>query len=107
MKQTALPAIVASYDWDWRKAERHFLPGQHDKVVGVAQQALDLDPVSLRANSHLGLALYRGLEARRSVTTIPRKGRVIPARNYRLQDCRLTDPASNPHDRVTMFFSLV
>jgi hypothetical protein len=90
MKQTALPAIVASYDWDWRKAERHFLPGieskpryatahewcseylsrigQHDKVVGVAQQALDLDPVSLRANSHLGLALYRGLEARRSVT---------------------------------------
>jgi hypothetical protein len=28
-------------------------------------------------------------------------------RNYRLQSCGLTDPAANPHDRFTMFFSLV
>ena len=78
---TSLGAITAGYDWDWAKAERHFARaielkpryatahewyseylswvGQHDKAIRVAQQALDLDPVSLRANSHVGLALYR------------------------------------------------
>ena len=78
---TSLGAITAGYDWDWAKAERHFVRaielkpryatahewyseylswmGQHDKAIRVAQQALDLDPVSLRANSHVGLALYR------------------------------------------------
>ena len=33
--------------------------GHHEKAIHAAQQALDLDPVSLRANSHVGLALYR------------------------------------------------
>ena len=78
---TSLGAITAGYDWDWAKAEGHFVRaielkphyvtahewyseylswmGQHDKAIRVAQQALDLDPVSLRANSHVGLALYR------------------------------------------------
>ena|SRR5215204_3915588 len=78
---TSLGAITAGYDWDWAKAERHFVRaidlkpryatayewyseylswiGQHDKAIRAAQQALDLDPVSLRANSHVGLALYR------------------------------------------------
>ena len=88
---TSLGAITASYDWDWAKAERHFLRaidlkpryatahewyseylswmGQHDKAIREAQQALDLDPVSLRANSHVGLALYR---ARRYKAAIER-----------------------------------
>jgi DNA-binding winged helix-turn-helix (wHTH) protein/TolB-like protein/cytochrome c-type biogenesis protein CcmH/NrfG len=78
---TSLGAITAGYDWDWATAEGHFVRaielkpryttahewyseylswmGQHDKAIRVAQQALDLDPVSLRANSHVGLALYR------------------------------------------------
>ena len=78
---TSLAAITAGYDWDWAKAERHFARaielkpryetahewyseylswmGQHDKAIRVARQALDLNPVSLRANSHVGLALYR------------------------------------------------
>ena len=78
---TSLGAITAGYDWEWEKAERHFLRaidlkpryatahewyseylswmGRHHKAIHVAQQALDLDPVSLRANSHVGLALYR------------------------------------------------
>ena len=78
---TSLGAITAGYDWNWAKAERHFARaielkpryatahewyseylswvGQHDKAIRVARQALDLDPVSLRANSHVGLALYR------------------------------------------------
>jgi tetratricopeptide (TPR) repeat protein len=78
---TSLGAIIGSYDWDWAKAERHFLRaidlkpryatayewyseylswmGRHDEAIRAAQQALDLDPVSLRANAHVGLALYR------------------------------------------------
>ena len=78
---TSLGAITASYDWDWAKAEGHFVRaidlrpryatahewyseylswmGRHDQAIRVAQQALDLDPVSLRANSPVGLALYR------------------------------------------------
>ena len=77
---TSLGAIIASYDWEWAEAEKHFLRaidlnpryatahewyseflswmGQHDRAVRAARQALDLDPVSLRANSHVGLALY-------------------------------------------------
>ena len=78
---TSLGAIIAGYDWEWAKAERHFLRaidlkpryatahewyseylswmGQHDKAIRAARQALDVDPVSLSANSHVGLALYR------------------------------------------------
>ena len=78
---TSLGAITASYDWDWAKAEGHFVRaidlkpryatahewyseylswmGRHDQAIRAAKQALDLDPVSLRANSHVGLALYR------------------------------------------------
>ena len=78
---TSLGAITASYDWDWAKAEGHFVRaidlkpryatahewyseylswmGRHDQAIRAAQQALDLDPVSLHANSHVGLALYR------------------------------------------------
>jgi DNA-binding winged helix-turn-helix (wHTH) protein/TolB-like protein len=78
---TSLGAIIASYDWEWAEAEKHFLRaidlkpryatahewyseylswmGHHEKAIHAAQQALDLDPVSLRANSHVGLALYR------------------------------------------------
>ena len=78
---TSLGAITAGYAWDWAKAERHFARalelkpgyptahewyseylswvGQHDRAIRVAQLALDLNPVSLRANSHVGLALYR------------------------------------------------
>ena len=78
---TSLGAITAGYDWDWAKAEGHFVRaielkpryatahewyseylswmGQHEKAIRVAQQALDFDPVSLRANSHVGLAFYR------------------------------------------------
>lgn len=81
---TSLGAITASYDWDWARAEAHFVRaidlkpryatahewyseylswmGRHDQAIRVAQQALDLDPVSLRANSHVGLALYRARE---------------------------------------------
>ena len=33
--------------------------GRHEQAIGAARQALDLDPVSLRAISHVGLALYR------------------------------------------------
>ena len=78
---TSLGAMIASYDWDWAEAEKHFLRaidlkpryatahewyseylswmGHHEKAIRAAQHALDLDPVSLRANSHVGLALYR------------------------------------------------
>ena len=78
---TSLGAIIAGYDWEWAKAERHFLRaidlkpryatahewyseylswmGRHDKAIRAARQALDVDPVSLSANSHVGLALYR------------------------------------------------
>jgi tetratricopeptide (TPR) repeat protein len=78
---TSLGAITAGFDWDWAKAERHFVRaidlkpryttahewyseylswmGRRDEAIRAAQQALDLDPVSLRANSHVGLALYR------------------------------------------------
>ena len=78
---TSFGAIIAGYDWEWAEAEKHFLRaidlkpryatahewyseylswmGRHDKAIRAAQQALDLDPVSLRANSHVGLALYR------------------------------------------------
>ena len=78
---TSLAAIIAGYDWEWEKAERHFLRaidlkpryatahewyseylswmGRHEKAIRAAQQALDLDPVSLHANSHVALALYR------------------------------------------------
>ena len=78
---TSLGAIIAAYDWEWAEAEKHFLRaidlkpryatahewyseflswmGQHDKAIRAARQALDIDPVSLRANSHVGLALYR------------------------------------------------
>ena len=78
---TSLGAIIAGYDWEWAKAERHFLRaidlkpryatahewlseylswmGKHDKAIRAARQALDVDPVSLSANSHVGLALYR------------------------------------------------
>jgi tetratricopeptide (TPR) repeat protein len=78
---TSLGAITASYDWDWAKAEGHFVRaidlkpryatahewyseylswmGRHDQAIRAAKQAFDLDPVSLRANSHVGLALYR------------------------------------------------
>ena len=78
---TSLGAIIAGYDWEWAKAERHFLRaidlkpryatahewyseylswmGRHDEAIRAARQALDVDPVSLSANSHVGLALYR------------------------------------------------
>jgi DNA-binding winged helix-turn-helix (wHTH) protein/TolB-like protein/Flp pilus assembly protein TadD len=78
---TSLGAIIAGYDWEWAKAERHFLRaidlkpryatahewyseylswmGRHDEAIRAARQALDIDPVSLSANSHVGLALYR------------------------------------------------
>jgi DNA-binding winged helix-turn-helix (wHTH) protein/TolB-like protein/Flp pilus assembly protein TadD len=78
---TSLGAIIASYDWEWADAEKHFLRaidlkpryatahewyseylswmGHHQRAIRAAQRALDLDPVSLRANSHVGLALYR------------------------------------------------
>jgi tetratricopeptide (TPR) repeat protein len=78
---TSLGAIIAGYDWEWAKAERHFLRaidlkpryttahewyseylswmGRHDKAIRAARQALDVDPVSLSANSHVGLTLYR------------------------------------------------
>ena len=78
---TSLGAIIAGYDWEWAKAERHFLRaidlkpryatahewlseylswmGKHDKAIHAARQARDVDPVSLSANSHVGLALYR------------------------------------------------
>ena len=78
---TSLGAIIAGYDWEWAKAERHFLRaidlkpryatahewyseylswmGQHDQAIRAARQALDVDPLSLSANSHVGLALYR------------------------------------------------
>lgn len=78
---TSLGAITAGYDWDWAKAERHFLRaihlkprhatahewyseylswmGRHEEAIRAARQALDVDPVSLSANSHVGLALYR------------------------------------------------
>ena len=78
---TSLGAIIAGYDWEWAKAERHFLRaidlkpryatahewyseylswmGRHDESIRAARQALDVDPVSLSANSHVGLALYR------------------------------------------------
>jgi DNA-binding winged helix-turn-helix (wHTH) protein/TolB-like protein/Flp pilus assembly protein TadD len=78
---TSLGAIIAGYDWEWAKAERHFLRaidlkpryatahewyseylswmGKHDKAIRAARQARDVDPVSLSANSHVGLALYR------------------------------------------------
>ena len=78
---TSLGAIIAGYDWEWAKAETHFLRaidlkpryatahewysedlswmGRHDKAIRAARQALDIDLVSLSANSHVGLALYR------------------------------------------------
>jgi DNA-binding winged helix-turn-helix (wHTH) protein/TolB-like protein/cytochrome c-type biogenesis protein CcmH/NrfG len=78
---TSLGAMIASHDWEWAKAEKHFLRaidlkprhttahewyseylswmGRHDEAIRAAQQALDIDPVSLRALSHVGLALYR------------------------------------------------
>jgi len=78
---TSLGAMLASYDWEWAEAEKHFLRaielkpryatahewyseylswmGHHENAIRAAQTALDLDPVSLRANSHVGLALYR------------------------------------------------
>ena len=78
---TSLGAIIAGYEWNWAKAERHFLRaidlkpryatahewyseylswmGRHEEAIRVARQALDVDPVSLSANSHVGLALYR------------------------------------------------
>ncbi len=91
---TSLGAIIAGYDWEWAKAERHFLRaidlkpryatahewyseylswmGQHDKAIRAARQALDVDPVSLSANSHVGLALYRARQYRCSNRTVPR-----------------------------------
>ncbi len=78
---TSLGAIIGGYDWEWAKAERHFLRaidlkpryatahewhseylswmGRHDNAIRAALRALDIDPVSLSANSHVGLALYR------------------------------------------------
>ena len=78
---TSLGAIIAGYEWNWAKAERHFLRaidlkpryatahewyseylswmGRHEEAIRAARQALDVDPVSLSANSHVGLALYR------------------------------------------------
>src|SRR5688500_13452033 len=78
---TSLGAITAGYGWDWAKAERHFVRafdlkpryatahewyseylswmGRPDEAIRAAQRALDLDPASLRANSHVALALYR------------------------------------------------
>ena len=81
---TSLGAMIASHDWEWAKAEKHFLRaidlkpryatahewyseylswmGRHEKALRAAHHALELDPVSLRANSHVGLALYRARE---------------------------------------------
>ena len=33
--------------------------GRHDEAIRAAQEALNVEPVSLSANSHVGLALYR------------------------------------------------
>jgi DNA-binding winged helix-turn-helix (wHTH) protein/TolB-like protein/cytochrome c-type biogenesis protein CcmH/NrfG len=78
---TSLAAMLASYDWEWAEAEKHFLRaielkpryatahewyseylssmGRHPEAIRAARQAVDIDPVSLRAHSHVGLALYR------------------------------------------------
>jgi tetratricopeptide (TPR) repeat protein len=50
------PGYATAHEW---YSEYLSWMGQHDKAIDAARQALDLDPVSLRANSHVGLALYR------------------------------------------------
>ena len=83
---TSLGAIIAGDGWEWEKAERHFQRaidlkpryatarewyseylswmGRHDQAIRAAREALTVEPVSLSANSHVGLALYRARQYR-------------------------------------------
>lgn len=78
---TSLGAIIASYYWDWPEAEMHlkralalnpdYATGhewysehlsrmaRHQEAIHAAQRAQEIDPISARANSHVGLAFYR------------------------------------------------
>jgi DNA-binding winged helix-turn-helix (wHTH) protein/TolB-like protein len=78
---TSLGAIITAYDWKWPEAEKHLrralalnpdyttghewyseylsLMARHEEAIRAAQRAREIDPVSLSANSHVGLAFYR------------------------------------------------
>ncbi len=78
---TSLGAIITGYYWEWPEAEKHlrralalnpdYATGhewyseylsrmaRHEEAIRAAQRAQEIDPVSLRANSHVGLAFYR------------------------------------------------
>jgi DNA-binding winged helix-turn-helix (wHTH) protein/TolB-like protein len=79
--QTSLGAIITGYYWEWPEAEKHLTRAlalkpdyatghewyseylsrmaRHEEAIRAAQRARDIDPVSLRANSHVALAFYR------------------------------------------------
>jgi DNA-binding winged helix-turn-helix (wHTH) protein/TolB-like protein/Tfp pilus assembly protein PilF len=78
---TSLGAIITGYYWDWPEAEKHLRRAlalnpnyptghewyseylsrmaRHGEAIRAAQRAQEIDPVSLRANSHVALAFYR------------------------------------------------
>lgn len=77
---TSFGAILVSYYWEWAEAEKHlrralalnpdYTTGhewyseylsrmaRHEEAIRAARRAQEIDPASLRANSHVGLAFY-------------------------------------------------
>jgi len=78
---TSLGAIITGYYWEWPEAEKHlrralalnpdYATGhewyseylsrmaRHEEAIRAAHRAQEIDPVSLRAKSHVALAFYR------------------------------------------------
>jgi TolB-like protein/DNA-binding winged helix-turn-helix (wHTH) protein/Flp pilus assembly protein TadD len=87
---TALGTICASYTWQWSQCQQSFqralainasdalahkgfsevlsFLGRHDEAIEHARLAVELDPLSLIAQSNLGISLYRARRFDQSLT---------------------------------------